>query len=498
MAEQFSADVLICGAGAAGLTLALDLARRGVSFRLVEKMTVPFGGSRGKGIQPRTQEIFEDLGILERIAAAGGVYPPLRKYGNDGSFAESDIMESTGSTPAEPYNQSLMLPQFMTEGLMREHLEALGYRPEFDRELTAFEQDSEGVTVHLCGGVGEETLRVRWMVGADGGRSFVRHALGLDFPGSSLGLRAIVADTRLTGLTRDVWHCFNQSDKARMLMICPLAGTEMFQIQAPVALDGEPDLSAEGLTAMVADRTGRHDIKIQSVSWASAYKMNARLAQRYRSERVFLIGDAAHIHPPTGGQGLNTSVQDAYNLGWKLAAAAQGAPDALLDTYSEERRPVAAAMLGLATQLLDAQKRGEMRRGREVQQLDIGYPGSSLAFDTFGHERLLQAGYRAPDAPVRTAAGQSIRLFDLFKGPHWTLLAYQCDTDGLKQRTGLHIYRFGTGGTLIDHAGHFCDAYAPKVGEWILVRPDGYIGAIVASKDVERLEDYFLQVGLGR
>ncbi|KAB7896498.1 FAD-binding protein [Rouxiella sp. S1S-2] len=496
MAEQFSVDVLICGAGAAGLTLAIDLARRGISFRLVEKMAVPFGGSRGKGIQPRTQEIFQDLGILERIVAAGDAYPPLRKYLDDGSFAESDIMERKDPTPAEPYKQPLMLPQFMTEGMMRQRLEELGHRPEFDRELTGFEQDSQGVTVHLSGCAGKEAFRVRWLVGADGGRSFVRHALGIDFPGKSLGMQALVADTQLTGLTRDVWHCFNQSDKARMLMICPLAGTEMFQIQAPATLDEEPDLSAEGLTAMVADRTGRSDIKIQSVSWASAYKMNARLAESYRSERVFLIGDAAHIHPPTGGQGLNTSVQDAYNLGWKLAAAAQGAPDELLDTYNEERRPVAAVMLGLATQLLDAQKQGEMRRGREVQQLDIGYPESSLSLETLGHERILHAGDRAPDAPVSTPAGQPIRLFDLFKGSHWTLLTYQCDAAALKQPAGLHVYRFSAEGDLNDNAGHFLDAYGLTAGEWILVRPDGYIGAIVTSKDVERLENYFLQVGL--
>ncbi len=124
---------------------------------------------------------------------------------------------------------------------------------------------------------------------------------------------------------------------------------------------------------MIARRTGRDDIVIRSVSWASAYTMNARLADRYRDGRVFLIGDAAHIHPPTGGQGLNTSVQDSYNLGWKLASVLAGAPETLLATYEEERRPIAAEMLGLATKLLDAAKRGSMRRGREVQQLDLGY-----------------------------------------------------------------------------------------------------------------------------
>ncbi|WP_394789298.1 FAD-dependent oxidoreductase [Rhodoferax sp.] len=497
MTEKFAADVLICGAGAAGLTLAMDLARRGIPFRLIEKMEAPFHGSRGKGIQPRTQEIFEDLGILDRIAAAGGAYPPERRYREDGSFTDSQVVEHGEPTPAEPYQQPLMLPQFLTEGLMRERLLELGRSAEFGCELLGFEQDAHGVTARIADNTGAETpLRVRWLVGADGGRSLVRHALGIDFPGKTLGVRAVVADVLLTGLTRDAWHRFSDGDMARQISFCPLAGTELFQIQGPIPLEGEIDLSAEGLAALVAERTGRGDIQIQSVSWASAYSMNARLADRYRVGRVFLVGDAAHIHPPTGGQGLNTSVQDAYNLGWKLAAVAAGAPDTLLDSYEEERRPVAAAMLGLATKLLDAAKRGEMRRGREVHQLDIGYPESSLALERPARAAGLLAGDRAPDAPLRNADGQAIRLFDLFRGTHWTLLGYAVERSAVPPRPGLHIHSFGPGGDLFDTGHHFQDAYAPAVGDWVLVRPDGYIGAIVSTREVALLEDYLARLGL--
>ena len=191
---------------------------------------------------------------------------------------------------------------------------------------------------------------------------------------------------------------------------------------------------------MVAERTGRDDIRVKSVLWASAFSMNARLADRYRVGRVFLVGDAAHVHPPTGGQGVNTSVQDAYNLGWKLARVAAGAPDALLDSYEEERRPMPAGMLGLATGLLDAAKRGDMRRGREVHQLDIGYPESSLALEKPQRHGGLLAGDRAPDAPVRGAGGQAMRLFELFKGAHWTLLGYEADRDVVTSRRMLHIH----------------------------------------------------------
>ncbi|MGJ7555758.1 FAD-dependent monooxygenase [Variovorax sp. RB3P1] len=338
MTQDPSVDVLICGAGAAGLTLAIDLARRGVSFRLIEKMDAPFKGSRGKGIQPRTQEVFEDLGILDRIVAAGGLYPPSREYRADGSFTESLVMTHEAPTPAEPYGIPLMVPQFLTEGTMRERLAELGHRPEFGCELVGFAQDESGVTARLVGVAGEETLRMRFLVGADGGRSFVRHALDIGFPGKTLGVRAIVADVVLSGLGRDAWHRFNEGEMDAQMSLCPLAGTALFQLQAPIPLEGDIDLGAQGLTAMVAARTGRDDIRIHSVSWASAFHMNARLADRYRAGRVLLVGDAAHVHPPTGGQGLNTSVQDAYNLGWKLAAVAAGAPAALLDSYEEERR----------------------------------------------------------------------------------------------------------------------------------------------------------------
>ena len=152
----------------------------------------------------------------------------------------------------------------------------------------------------------------------------MRNALGVGFPGETLGVRAIVADVDLEGLSRDVWHRFGAGGE--QIMFCPLAGADLFQVQAAAPPEGDVDLSAEGLTALAIGRTGRN-IAIHSVAWASVYSMNARLADRYRVGRVFLVGDAAHVHPPTGGQGLNTSVQDSYNLGWKLAAALKRAPE---------------------------------------------------------------------------------------------------------------------------------------------------------------------------
>lgn len=496
MKQKSGVDVLICGAGAAGLMLAIELARREISFRLIEKAEHAFHGSRGKGIQPRTQEIFEAIGILAPIAAAGGVYPPERRYHNDGKYSDAEVMGHADPTPAEPYQRPLLVPQFLTEHVMREHLLAMGHTPEFGCELVDFTQDAQGVTAHLQGIAGDQQVRVRWLIGADGGRSFVRHALEVGYPGKTLGVRALVADVVIPELSRDFWHRFNDGDMARQISLCPLPGTEMFQLQGPIPLAGDVDFSAQGLTSLMAERTGRDDIHIQSVAWSSAYTMNARLADHYRVGQVFLVGDAAHIHPPTGGQGLNTSIQDAYNLGWKLAAVINGAHASLLESYEQERRPVAASMLGLATRLLEAQKQGDTRRGREVQQLDIGYPVSALSFGGALRNGLLCVGDRAPDAPVSAAGGGSTRLFSLFQGSHWTLLGNGTYCNPLPTRAGLNVHAVGPQGDLLDDQGHFHEAYRLAVGEWVLVRPDGYIAGFVTNENWPALERYLARLGL--
>jgi len=190
-------------------------------------------------------------------------------------------------------------------------------------------------------------------------------------------------------------------------------------------------------------------------------------------------------------------VQDAYNLGWKLAAVLEGAPDALLDSYEEERRPVAAAMLGLSTKLLDALKQGILRRGREVHQLDIGYSGSSLALEAPARAGGILAGDRAPDAPLLGAAGQRTRLFELMKGAHWTAFGYAVPRGetpaGCKN---LHIHRIGADGDLKEEQGSFAAAYGVEQGGWVLIRPDGYIGAIVGASGMPALCRHLREMGL--
>lgn len=485
--------ILIAGAGPAGLTLAIDLARRNVPVRLIDKAEAPFCGSRGKGIQPRTQEILEDLGVLDRIAGRGGHYPPLRVYGPDGA-RDVPMMESRPPSPAEPYGQPLMLPQGVTEGILRERLAELGIVVEFGTELVRFEADEQDVeaTVRTTGGEG--TARYSYLIGADGGSSSVRKSLAIGFPGETLPIRAVVADVAVEGLVRDVWHTWNAADRPRMIALCPLAGTELFQLQASLPLEGDADISDAGLAAMIAARTARNDIRLREVRWRSAFQPGTRLADRYRVGRVFLAGDSAHVHPPTGGQGLNTSIQDAYNLGWKLAAALNGAPQSLLDSYERERRPIAADVLALSARLL---RTAERRRGRESHELDLGYFDSPLTREMRGRDGSLPAGARAPDAPCRGAGGQPTRLFDVFRGPQATLLGYEVGAEAaVIPHTGLQVRRIGRGGDLEDDGGHIRQAYDLEPGDWVLVRPDGYVATIVGADGARALSDSLSCLGL--
>lgn len=494
-------EVLIVGAGAAGLVLALDLARRGVQFRLVEKLEAPFAGSRGKGLQPRSMEIFEDLGVLGDMLASGNPYPPVRSYDGD-RVKVNAISQARLPTPAEPHVIPLMLPQWRTEEILRAHLQATGHAPEFGVELTGFEQDADGVTASLNTRTGAQQIRARFLIGCDGGRSFVRRALDIGFPGESTTQRAIVADLRVDKLARDAWHQWPKAEGGH-LALCPLPGGDIFQMTAALAEEEEADLSDENIHTLIRQRSGLAGLVLHPPLWRSVFGVSARLAERYRVGRVFIAGDAAHIHPPTGGQGLNTSIQDAYNLGWKLAAVLHGAPDALLDTYEAERRPIAADMLRLSMGYLKAmQENRPMQRGRDAQQLDLAYRDSvltqELRSEAGDESGKLRAGDRAPDARLRDAQGGMVRLFDILKGPQFTLLAYQSEALAIHHRfkgadIAVKTVRAADSegvADLADADNHLRDAYGLRAGQLVLVRPDAYVALIADTRDGEAVARY--------
>ncbi|MFI7546940.1 FAD-dependent monooxygenase [Actinoplanes sp. NPDC049599] len=468
--------VMIVGAGPTGLTLAVDLARRGVPFRLVEKSPLPQHGSRGKGIQPRTQEILEDLGVLDRFREHGADYPELLIHRPDGGTTTRRMDELHAPTPAVPYPNLLMVPQWRTGELLTERLAELGGQVEPGVEVTGFGQDERGVHVELSTG---ERVTTTYLVGADGGRSTIRRRLGVGFAGETReSERMLIADVRLTGLDRDHWHVWPGAEPhALRLGLCPLPGTEDFQLTAPPAEDASPAALQRLVDAVQPGVTVTH------VGWTSLYRANIRMVDRYRVGNVFLAGDAAHVHSPAGGQGLNTGLQDAFNLGWKLAAG----DDALLDTYEAERLPVAAGVLGVSTRLHRRHAAGAedaMRRDDPVlRQLSLTYRGGPLADDPDPAPGRLRAGDRAPDAPCGP-----VRVFDLLRGPHWTLLAFDAPAAELPPETPdlrvHHIVRPGgpaAPGALVDLDGHAHHAYDISAPTLVLVRPDNYVSRVTAQ-----------------
>ncbi|MCX0242751.1 FAD-dependent oxidoreductase [Streptomyces drozdowiczii] len=447
-------DVLIVGAGPTGLALGVDLARRGVRAPVLERAEALFPGSRGKGLQPRTMEVFDDLGVVDAMHAAGGTYPVGMVWRNGERVGEHHMFDPVEPSEDAPYNKPWMVPQWRTQEILAARLAELGGEIAFGREVVGLTQDAEGVTAQLSGG---GAVRGRYLVAADGGRSAVRRALGIGMTGETVDPNpTLVADVRITGLDRDNWHIFPPHDGGDFLAVCPLAGTEDFQLTARFPEGTDVDLTPDAIRKVLAARTHLPADALTEVRWASDFRPRAALADRFRAGRVFLAGDAAHVHSPAGGQGLNTSVQDAYNLGWKLGAVLTGgAPAALLDSYEEERRPVAAQMLDLSTGV----HRGEVRRGGATRQLGLGYRESPLTEESRNAvpEDALRAGDRAPDATV-----DGLRLFDAFRGPHWTLLALGTDAPGV---AGGPVARVVSGSAPA--------AYGTGL---FLVRPDGYIG----------------------
>ncbi|MGW5685057.1 FAD-dependent monooxygenase [Nonomuraea sp. NPDC003754] len=362
--------VLIVGSGPTGLTLAIELARRGVDLRIVEKSPVHPEGVRGKGLQPRTLEIFHDMGVIDEILATGAVYPPLRAYKDGQTVWEGRMHEPEEPSASVPYPMVIMQPQWRTERILRERLARLGHEVELGVEVTAFEQDAEGVTATLADG---ERIRCAYLVGADGGRSTVRKALGVGFVGETFeSERMLLADVKVPDVDRGHWHLWGDMASRKLdVSLCPLPGTDLFQLTAPYT--GEDDV-----TRILDEHAG---VKPTEVVWRSEYRVNIRMAERFRVGRVFLAGDAAHVHSPAGGQGLNTGVQDAYNLGWKLAVGSEP----LLDSYEQERMPVAEHVLGLSTRLL---REGDHTRDEETQQLTLGYWYGPLSEGPRGGERV--------------------------------------------------------------------------------------------------------------
>jgi 2-polyprenyl-6-methoxyphenol hydroxylase-like FAD-dependent oxidoreductase len=427
-------------------------------------------------LQPRTLEVFEDLGILDEIWASGMGAPVIRVYTGEQIVFEGRMAEPVEPRPDVPYPNTWFVPQWRTEEILRTALARYGVQVELGKGALDFDQDPDGVTVRLDGG---ETVGAAYLVGADGGRSRIRKRLGIPFVGSTdEEIRMVLADVRATGLDHDLGHVW-MLDETTFFGFTPLANGDDTYVIASSLPGVQP--TQDGLRETLEQASGRTDIMLNELTWVTEWRLNVRMAERFRVGRVFLAGDAAHVHSPTGGQGLNTGVQDAYNLGWKLAAVLAGAPAGLLDSYEAERLPIAAHVIGISNELLDKSLQGAedaLERGDETRQLDLTYRTDTR------DARGLTAGDRAPDAPCEVE-GRATRLFELYAGPHWTLLRFGPDAPWLDHPEVRSP-------EVSDSEGYVQKAYDVPANASVLVRPDGYVGAI--TTDPAALASYAARV----
>ena len=485
---QYDIDVLIAGAGPTGSTLAADLLRRGLRVRLVDKAPHSFKGSRAKGVQPRTQEVLEDLGVLKEAHSEGGTYPLMGIHFGP-ITVPLRMQKRIKVTPDVPYPNKLLLPQHRTDAILHRLLDSLGLSIEFDTAIIDFEQDDNGVTTTLSSG---EKVRSKYLVGADGGSSTVRKASGIRFMGETNEAdRMLIIDGTINGLSRSRWHVWPRTH-GRQVAACPLPHSDQFQVMIRLTPEESADLDETALAVKFQSLTG---LQLQDITWTSVFRPNVRLAEQYRSGKVFLAGDAAHVHTPAGAQGLNTGIQDAYNLGWKLGQVIKGASESLLESYEAERQPIAARVLKKSNELyseIEKQHLSGLKRGDEERQLGISYYGGPLAPTNSSATKTLHVGDRAPDAPCTGPKGLS-RLFELYQGPHFTLLAFGTNAiETLSELSWpingveLRCYAIGNGlgvdNNRLDDTTDKLNSIYGITGETImLIRPDGYIGGIITN-----------------
>ncbi|MQS18109.1 NAD(P)-binding protein [Streptomyces kaniharaensis] len=469
--------VVIVGAGPTGLTLACGLARQGVAVRVIEKAPTFHTSSRGKTLNLRSLEVLADLGLGERLAAAGRTHLPFRKYFAGEFVNETEPFAGARPTATTPYAASLWLPQTRVERLLREQLAEYGVEVELATELVDFRQDGAGVEVHLADG---RRIAAEYLVACDGGRSTVRKLLGIPFVGDGDPEPMMVCgDVEVEGLDPGAWHQW--FGPQGVFMLCPFEGSRRWQLQASPETDADGRTvapSLESFQRLAALHTGRADLRLTNATWLSTWRVNVRVAERYREGRVLLAGDCAHVHPTAGGLGMNTGIQDAWNLAWKLGYVVRGlAAAALLDTYQEERLPIAAWTLDVTTAGMTAVTDGigtpgvgvEAGRVADLTGLSLGYRWSRIAIDHLAGP--LRAGDRAPDAPCTGPDGEPARLFDRFAGDHFTLLGFGPGARPALAGLPDHVRPV----PLDDPDGAARQAYGITGDALVLVRPDNHV-----------------------
>ncbi|KZT18220.1 hypothetical protein NEOLEDRAFT_1143696 [Neolentinus lepideus HHB14362 ss-1] len=553
--------VLIAGGGPVGLVVALCLRQNGVPVRVIDKVLTYHIGARASGVMPRTLEIYQFLGVLSDVMKASRPCPTICDYelpGGTNVVSKFLMFAYTPPRPDRPYLNVRSLAQNLVQGILRSHLAKYDCQVELGTELRDFEDHGDHVVATLIrknqdGTESTKSCKASYLVGSDGSRSTVRKLLRVNFDGETYeGLNMVFADVRVRGIEDIYWNKWGEM-KNRMFTIRQMENDDHHWVLAggrnldTTNLRGEP----ESMTQWIAELTGRSDIKVDEVLSFTKYKPQMRMVREFSKGRVYLAGDSAHVHSPTGGQGLNNGVADAFALAWRLSLAYRSlASPELMSSYTEERGPIIKAMLEQTTALLEAASVSwgnfaQMGMGRNdrlpLYQLDINYRWSPVVLADKSCDRSsngfpnrvsdqmdpIHAGDRAPDAPglvdlSATSDNLMKTLFQYFKPTHHTALIFTSAvttidsllsaldevpknvvrsavvlpgitvvrTDNIDK----FVRRSSVDFALKDCENHAYSTYSvdPSKSVVVIVRPDGMVGAIVGDGDGVR--KYFRKI----
>lgn len=465
--QQVQKDALIVGAGPTGLMLAMELRLQGVDVLVVERDSGPPPYVRALGLHARSAEVLDQRGLLDAFLALG------QKHPLGAQFAGIPKPQPTGLDTSHPY--VLGIPQTTTDRLLEEHARRVGVEVRRGCEVAGLSQDESGVTVDLADG---NRLRSGYLVGCDGGRSTVRKLTGIGFPGEPSRTDTLLGEMVLTASPAEVAAINAEVRKTQLRFGAGPTGDDdgVYRVVVPAegVVDDRSAPPGLGEFRRQLKAVAGTDLGAHSPRWLSRFGDSTRLAERYRVGRVLLAGDAAHVHPPVGGQGLNLGLQDAFNLGWKLAAEINGwAPDGLLDSYDDERRPVARDVLDntrAQMELLSTEPGPQALRRLVSELMDFEevtryltekVAALSIRYDLEGDHPLI--GRRLKD--VHLADG---RLYELMRGGRGMLL----------DRTGrLSVRGWERRVDLVTDIGDHVDVPA------VLLRPDGHVVWVGEEQD---------------
>jgi 2-polyprenyl-6-methoxyphenol hydroxylase-like FAD-dependent oxidoreductase len=515
-------DVLVVGAGPVGLVAGCELARRGVRVRVIDKLARPTDQSRAIAVHSRSLDMFDRMGIVDQMVSTGVKATAMKMYAGHRKLFHVPL---GGVDSAFPF--SLVTAQTETERVLGEHLQSLGVAVERGVELVALSQDDPDVeAAHLTlrheDGSTEE-VSARWVIGADGAHSTVRRLVGTRLVGSFVGERFLLGDVDAEHpLDRDAMYTF--FSPGGPIVVLPMRDGRMRFLAEVHDAPGTPlnlHPTQEELQAILDQRIG--GIRLVRSHWLTSFEVHHARVPAYRWGRAFLAGDAAHIHSPAGGQGMNTGMQDAFNLAWKLAAVVNGgAGDTLLDSYQAERLPVAQNVITFTDRLTRAATlSGVPRRTRDlavralshvpgvrqfmadlVEEVNIRYEDSPIAVGRRPRRAKVVAGAHVPHildasvqkqlsavcgvqntghAVVTVAAG---RVAPAARGDRQAQVLVTADDSPvagydtvIADPNGVVAYRFG-----LKHGGR------------VVIRPDGYIGAVTSLEDATTVAGYFAKV----